>query len=89
MARSNLVVFQPLRDLQAGDLRQLNVHEDKVRPIFARELDGLDAASRLHDMVATGLDEIVEELHIELVVLNDEHGLGHGSSLPCSGQVAI
>ena len=27
--------------------------------------------------VPAGLDEVVEQLHVEFVVLNDQHGLGH------------
>jgi hypothetical protein len=28
-----------------------------------------------------GLDEVVEQLHVEFIVLNDEHSLGHWGSI--------
>ena len=45
----------------------------------SRQIHSLDPASRLNDAVTASLDEIVEELHIELVVLNDEYGLRHSA----------
>ena len=49
-----LVVLQPLRDFEAGNLGQLNVHEDQVGPVLARQIDRLDAAARLHNSCARG-----------------------------------
>ena len=45
--------------------------------MLSREIDSLDAAACLHDPVPAGLDEIVEQLHVEFVILNNEHGLLH------------
>ena len=45
--------------------------------IFAREFDGLDAVARLDDAAAPQFQEIVEELHIQLVVFYDQNSLGH------------
>src|SRR5208337_2328996 len=81
------VVLQPLCDLEPRYLRQLDVHENEVRPIFARQLHGFDSVTGLHDAVAAGLDEIVEELHVKLVVFNDEHDFGHRLVPPRQGRL--
>ena len=43
----------------------------------AREFDRLDAVAGLEDSTAPRFQQIVEELHIQLVVFYDQHGLGH------------
>ena len=45
--------------------------------MLAGKVERLDAIARANGMVAVGFQQIVEELHIELVVLHDEDGLGH------------
>ena len=77
MALQVVVLLQPLGDLEAGDLGQLDVHQDQVGPVGAGELERLDAVAGLQGRVAMRLEEIVEELHVELVVLDDEHGFLH------------
>src|SRR5215203_3471459 len=72
-----VVLLQPLGDLEPGHFRQLDVHEDQIGPVRPRELDGVDAVPGLQGGVAVRLEEVVEELHVELVVLDDEHGLLH------------
>ncbi len=72
-----VVILQPLRHFKTGNLGQLNVHQDEVGPVLARQFDRLDAAARLHDTVPAGLDEVVEQFHVQLIVLDNEHGLGH------------
>jgi hypothetical protein len=46
------------------------------------ELDGLDPAARLQDFTAARFQEVVEELHVQLVVLDDEHGFRHRGAHP-------
>src|SRR4029450_6270435 len=68
-----LVVFlQPLRDFEPRYLRKLNVHEDQAWALPAGGPPGLPAVSRLERLVAVRVEEIVEELHIELVILDDQ-----------------
>ena len=43
----------------------------------ARQLDRLDAVGRLERCIAMGLQQVVEELHVELVVLDDQNRLLH------------
>ena len=45
--------------------------------MLAREVERFDAVARTDRVVAVGFQQIVEELHIELVVLHDQDGLGH------------
>ena len=40
-------------------------------------LQRIHAVAGLQGAVAVGVEQIVEELHVELVVLHDQHGLGH------------
>src|SRR6185437_8269841 len=37
------VVLQPLRHFQTGHFRQLDIHQDEVGPVLAREVERLDA----------------------------------------------
>src|SRR5262249_10717671 len=71
------VLLEPLGHFETGDFRQLNVHQDQVRTVLAGEIECLDAVARADGMVAVSLQQIVEELHVELVVLHDHHGLRH------------
>ena len=45
--------------------------------MLAGEIERFDTVTRADGVVAVGLQQIVKELHIELVVLHDEDGLGH------------
>src|SRR5688572_15064375 len=71
-----IVVFlDPLGDFQAADFRQLDVHQDQVRLVLTRELQRFHAVLGLQDVVAMRLDQVVEELHVQLVVLDDQDRL--------------
>src|SRR5271169_4730807 len=72
-----LVVLEPFGDLEAGDFGQLDIHQNEIGPMFTGEIEGLDAVARRHRVVTVGFQQIVEELHIELVVLHDQDGFGH------------
>src|SRR6516165_6636631 len=71
------VLLEPLGHLEPGNFRQLNVHQDQIGTVLAGEIECLDAVARADGMVAISLQQIVEELHVELVVLHDHHGLRH------------
>ncbi len=45
--------------------------------MLAGEIERLDAVARADGVVAMRLQQIVEELHVELVVLHDQDRLGH------------
>ena len=46
-----------------------------------RQIERLDTVARANRLVAMGLEKIVEELHIELVVLHDQDRLRPDSAL--------
>src|SRR5579859_4030109 len=75
------IVLDPLGHFEAGHFGQLDVHEDEVGAMLAREVKRLDAVARADRLVAVGLQEVVEELHIELIVLHNQDSLGHPRSL--------
>jgi hypothetical protein len=47
----------------------------------SRKLHGFDAAPRLYRLVTVCFEKIVEQLHVQLIVFNDENALLHGLSL--------
>ena len=79
-----VIVLEPLGDFEARDLGKLDVHQDQIRPMLAREVERFDAVARPDRAVAVGFQQIVEELHVELVVLHDQDGLGHPPTLRLS-----
>ncbi len=74
-----IVFFQPLGYFQAGNFGQLDVHQDKVWLVFAGKVQRLQTIHGLDRAITIRFKEIVEELHVKLVVLNDHDRLGHGS----------
>ena len=71
------IVLEPLGDFEPRHLGQLDVHQDQIRVVLACEIERLDAVARPDGPVTMGFQQVVEELHIELVVFHDEDGLGH------------
>src|SRR5437763_11313775 len=75
------IVFQPLRNLEPRNFRQLNVHQDQIGAVPAGQIQRLDPVPGAERLVSVRFQQIVEELHVELVVLHDQDGLGHPASL--------
>src|SRR5215813_9481308 len=69
------VFLEPLGHFETGDFRQLNVHQDQIGTVLAGEIERLDAVARADGMVAVSLQQVVEEFHVELIVLHNHHGL--------------
>src|SRR5712692_826188 len=82
------IVLEPLGHFEAGYFRQLDVHHDQVRAVLAREVERLDAVARPERPVAVRLQQVVEELHVELVVFLDQDGLRHPCPSGCPGLAA-
>src|SRR5262249_23644340 len=61
-----------LQHLCALDVRQLNIKNDKIGPVFQGHLKTLLAAERLKGLVAKLLQESGNQHHIVDVVLDDE-----------------
>src|SRR5262249_54638148 len=94
------VFLKPFGHFEAGDFRQLNVHQDQIWPMLAREVKRLDPVASADSTVTLRFEEIVEELHVELVVFHDQDGFWHSLSAhfpvahsrqslarPCSGMI--
>src|SRR6516164_7195921 len=71
------ISLEPLGHFETGDFRQLNVHQNQVGPVLPGEIERLDAVARADGIVAVSLQQVVKELHVELIVLHDHHGLRH------------
>src|SRR5262245_15579227 len=76
-----VVLFQPFGDFEARNLRELNIHQNEIGPMLAGERERLHAVSRLERLVAMRIEQIMNQLHVQLVVLDDQNGLGHGAAL--------
>src|ERR1035441_7711193 len=71
------IVLEPFGHFEAGYFRQLDIHQNQIGPVLAREIERLDAVAGADGQVAMRFQEVVEELHIQLVVLHDQDGLRH------------
>src|SRR6516164_3730412 len=71
------IFLEPFRHFEAGHFGKLNIHQDQVGMMLARKLKRLDPVARGYRAVALRLQQIVEQLHVELIVLHDHHRLGH------------
>ena len=49
------IVLQPLGDFEAGDLGQLDVHDDQVGTMLARKVERLDTVAGTDGLVAMRL----------------------------------
>src|SRR6202045_3808123 len=74
------VSLDPLRDFQTGYFRQLDVHQDQIRTMLTSKRKRLDTVLGLQCTIAVSDEKIVEEFHIEVVVLDDQHLLPDRSS---------
>ena len=69
------IVLDPARDLEAGDLRQLDIHQDQIGAQLADEIERLETVAGAGGLIAMRFQQIAKELHVELVVLHDQDGL--------------
>src|SRR5437588_686274 len=71
------IVLDPARHFEAGDLRQLNIHQDQIGAHLAHEVKRLETVGGARGLIAMRFQQIAKELHIELVVLHDQDGFSH------------
>src|SRR5205085_10261933 len=79
---------QPACGLHAGNLRQLDIHEDQVRTFFQRCRHACFAVMRLDQLIRRALEEVTHDFAVHRVVLCVEDGLcAHGcaSTLTAAG----
>eukprot|EP00657_Telonema_sp_P-1_P002094 TRINITY_DN15008_c0_g2_i1.p1 TRINITY_DN15008_c0_g2~~TRINITY_DN15008_c0_g2_i1.p1 ORF type:complete len:194 (+),score=29.02 TRINITY_DN15008_c0_g2_i1:307-888(+) len=75
---AQIVVFlDPLRDLQPRNLRQLDIHQNKVRAMVPRKFERFHAVLGLHRCISMGIEQIMKQLHVELVVFDDKDCFRH------------
>src|SRR6185312_1635371 len=68
-----VILLDPLRDFETGHVGQLNVHHDQIRMPLASEAETDQSFLGLQHLIAVGAEQIMKQLHIELVVLDDEN----------------
>src|SRR4029453_12192401 len=73
---------QPSHRLHAGDLRQLDIHEDQVGTLFERRRHACLAVMRLDQPVRRALEQRAHDLAVHLVVLDVEDGLRAHAGAP-------
>src|SRR5262249_17232945 len=61
------VFLEPIGHFETGDVRQLNIHQNQIGTALAGEIEYLEAVARADGAVAVGFQQIVEELHVELI----------------------
>ncbi len=44
--------------------------------MLARQVERRKAIARLDDLVAMGFEEVIEQLHVQFIVFDNEHGFG-------------
>src|SRR5215468_1279229 len=81
MALSSWSSLSQIGYFETGDFRQRNVHQNQVGAALAGEIERPNAVARADGMVAVSLQQVVEELHVELIVLHAHHGLRHPAEL--------
>src|SRR5690242_2682580 len=59
------IILDPARDLEAGDLRQLDVHQDQIGAQLAHEIERLVAVAGARGLVTVRFQQIAKELHVE------------------------
>src|SRR5436309_8591402 len=66
------VCAQAAERLDAVDARQLDVHQHQIRFVFGSELERPLRVRRLEQSITRRLQDVAEELHVLLVVLDHE-----------------
>src|SRR6185503_19845955 len=81
--------LEALRDLQAVETGQLNVHEDQPRPHGLRDAERLLAVAGGPDVEALALEREPRDLEVLLVIVDDQDGTERHGRAPaataCSG----
>src|SRR6202050_4769918 len=78
-----LIALKPLRHFETRHLRKLDIHQNQIRPMLARQVEHFDAVAGSDSFVAVRLQQVVDARHVKLVVLHDQDSLGHPQSFAC------
>src|SRR5215469_3274524 len=77
-----LVFLDPFGHFEAGHFGKLDIHQNQVRMMLARQLQRFHAILGLQNVVAVRFQQIVEELHVEIVVFDDQDPLASHMNVP-------
>src|SRR5207245_1438138 len=70
---SQIVIFlDPLGNLETGYFGKLNVHQDQIGAVLTGQHERLESILGLQCTITMCYEKIVEQLHIEVVVLDDQ-----------------
>src|SRR5215469_16944083 len=72
-----VVLLDPFGHFEAGDLGKLDVHQDEIGMMLPGELQRFHPILGLQRHVAVRFQQIVEELHIEVIVFDNEYPIAH------------
>lgn len=70
--RHILIVLEPAGNIQPGNLRQLNVHDDQVRLLNSGNLHHPRAVAALECLVAKRIKQVAEQAHVQFIVFDDQ-----------------
>src|SRR5690606_21279258 len=74
-----LVLFDPLGDLETGNLGQLDVHQDQIGFVLLGQLERVTSVAAGDRLIAVRFQKILEEFHVQLIVFDDQNCFGHRS----------
>ena len=72
---------QPRQQRQAVQVGQLDVHQNQVWLVFAGNRQRRQTLAGLQGLVTLGFEQIMKELHVQLVVFDNHYLFGHLVSL--------
>src|ERR1700730_4111837 len=81
--------FDPARHLVTVNARQLDIHQDKIGPLFRNGFKRLLSALGLCDFVVGGGKQIANDLAVILLVLHHQNALAHAVSTCRSTRTGI
>jgi hypothetical protein len=56
----------------------LDVHDYQIGLVLSRKINGFQSVAAFDGLKSEGVQQVAEELHVELVVFNDQDFLGGG-----------
>lgn len=71
------VFLRRFDQIEAGDVRQLDVHDNQVGHELTRTVQRVETVGNGIDSVALACEHVAEELPVEIVVLDNENSLCH------------
>src|SRR3954468_10351616 len=83
------VSFDPPRDLVSIHDRQLDIHQDQIRPVFRRHRESGLTVICFQELVADTVHQIANDLPVILCILDQQDAPGHAASICSSARTGI